>query len=771
MEEYKNVQTKSEETQNISIRDIIDFVWHLRWWIVGCGLLALFLGFFYVRMQTPVFSRTSWIMLNRDDGSTGSGELTMLSQLTGTRVRKKIDNEIFILRSPTLMSKVVEELNLNSRYYSYNLPAGDQKLRIFRWIFPKKLVEFYKDSPIEMVVIGDHLLPSSMLPQYIRMEIKADDEGDGFIVRKLVMNKSKFSIKGKFNFGDTLSVGHMRLCINTTELGKVEGDRRYLCTWTTPFRAAEKFLSNFTAEVQGDKRSNIYINNLCDVVMLTLEDNKAQRASDILNSLVIACNEDSKDYNNITSINTIKFIDERLKDISRELVDAESDVKEYQSRHSVVDFDSQAGASVTADMSYKNQLTEVKVQKRILSMIEDYLREDNTGEYRVIPANIGVSDAGLNNIIGRYNELVSERNRMIANSSATNPRVLSMTPSIEDGIKSIKLSVTQLLSAYSIREKELEKTLEQSQSRMSSMPAQQYAIQQLSRRVDIIEPLYQMLQQKREEAQIAMYVQSDNFRVIEAAFGSAIPIKPSPMRIYLIALILGCCMPPLIVWLRNVLRTKVENKKDLEDNVDAPIIATLLHNSGEADRLLERQDRDAFAEAFRMLRSNLRYLPETKVVQVTSSFPGEGKSYISSNLAVSLSHLEKKVLLVGMDFRKPILRKFFPKVKYDNQRNVISYLLGNTDDLAGLPHKSGVDANLDIVFSGPVPPNPTELLSLAKVKDFVDYYRKKYDYIVIDTTPFLPVPDSMLVNQYVDATLYVVRAGSTDLKVLKEIQN
>ena len=470
-----NAQLQEEESQGISLREIFDFVWRLRWWIVGCAFVALVAAVFFVRMQTPVYERTSWIMLNRDDGSQAAGEMSVLAEMTGTRVRKKIENELFILTSPTLMSKVVEQLGLNNRYYAYRMPIGDGRAKAFRWMSPKKKVEFYKNSPIELGIGTDPLIPTAMLPSGLAIEIKTDKNAEHFIIRNLRINSEKYKLDGVYNFGDTLSIGHLFISLNTTEVGNLEPNRRYLCTWLNSFRAAQGILASITTAQQGDRKT--YGMNQCDVVKVTMEDAVPERACDVLNTLVTVFNEDSKAYNNISSYNTIKFIDERLNDLSRELGNAESNVKEYQARHSVVDYSSQAGASVTADMNYQNQLTEVKLQKRILGMIEDYLKENKPGEYRVIPANIGVSDAGLNNIIGKYNDLVSERNRMIANSSETNPRVVSMTSSIEDGIQSIKLSVAQLLNVYSIREKELSRTLAESKSRMSSMPAQQYEIQ------------------------------------------------------------------------------------------------------------------------------------------------------------------------------------------------------------------------------------------------------------------------------------------------------
>ena len=761
---------QGNNSEYVSFRDIFDFIWRLKWWIVASAIAALIVAFVSVRMQSPVFQRTSWIMLNRDDGSTG--ELSMLTSMTGARVRKKIDNELFILKSPSLMKKVVEELNLNTRYYQIKLPVGDEKFAFLKNIIPiKTSVEFYKDSPFEFKVMADSLRPNAYQPQSAYIKFRNLSEDGKFVIKEARIGKHELKKTDKvFAYGDTLVVGSVRMIISLSGIGTPVPNTKYICSWVNAFRAAENFVSNMNTEVQGNTKTYSYLNS-CDVVMVRLLDNKPQRADDILNTLILRNNEESKLYSNLATINTINFIDERLAEISAELANAEEKVKEYQSKNTVIDLSSQANLTLSSDKQYQDKLIEVQLQKRILKMIADQLATTPAGQYNVIPSNVGVSNAGLNNVITQYNTLVAERNRLIANSSANNPRVLSMNSSLEDSKKAIEISIANLDKEYAIRERELENTVRKSQSKMTSMPKQQYEMQQLSRKLEIIEPLYLMLQQKREESQIAVYEQGDTFRIIEAAFGNPQPVSPKATQIYLIALILGCCLPPAVVWLRMHLRTKVETKKDVEDVVKAPIIATLPRKRENVGALIEKDGRDTFSEAFRMLRSNLKFLTDAKVFQVTSSIPGEGKSYVSANLALSISHIGKKVLLIGMDLRKPALRKLFPDLKVSQKNTVVSYLIGQVENPDDMVLPSGISENLDVVFAGPVPPNPTELLSSDKPAAMLEHFRKKYDIIIVDTTPCMPVSDSLLVNSLVDATLYIVRVDHTPLNLLADIQD
>ena len=754
--------SQPNNNSSMSIREIFEFLWRLRYWIVASAVAALAIAFFYVRMQNPVYQRSAWIRLNRNDGT--GAEMELLSEFSGTGLTKpNVENEVFIIKSPTMMSKVVDELGLNYRYYHYAMPVASS-LKVGRSLFSRKLVEYYEDNPFELTFCIDSLYPEDMRPGSLSIEFK-NLNGEEYQIKKIKVNGKKIDApQKKYCFADTVNLNGCQFALNITDADAMIDKDSYISSWTNSFSCARSFVKDLTVEAQGQKMK------LNDIVVLTMNDTKARRASDILNTLIFKVNDEARAYGNMAIVNTIKFIDQRLKDISKDLGAAEDDYKRYQSSKIVVDINSQSQVSIASDQQYTDQLNEVLLQLQVLDMISEYISEDNAGKYTVIPANIGINDAGLNSIIASYNTMVAERNRMISNSSESNPRVLSLNAQLDDQKRSIEISVANLVRIYSIRAKELAKTISAGKRKMADIPEQQFELQQLNRRLEVIEPLYLMLQQKREESQIRMYSQLETFRVIETAFGNSKPVSPNSRQIYLLAFILGCCIPPLAVWARMQLRTKVETKKDVTDKLSFNVISVLPKGDSVSNELISRNGRDITSEAFRNLRSNLQYLPDCKVIQVTSSIAGEGKSYVAANLAMSLSHVGKKVLIVGFDIRKPRLNKIFNPIN-SKYNSVVGYLIGKAESLDALVYPSGVSDTLDVIYAGPVPPNPTELLQQGRAADIISYFRSKYDYIIIDSAPYLPVSDSFIINSYADATLYTLRAGHTPLSILTEIQD
>jgi capsular exopolysaccharide synthesis family protein len=760
----KNHNNTVSRKQEISLGEIVDFVWRLRYWILLSVLITVSAAFIYVRLLTPMYERTTWVKLNRENEK--SNELYLLPEYTN-QSSKKNDNElfseIFVLKSPTTISKVVTQLGINTRYFQFTNPIFRRQTKACSLLNFRK-TEYYDNSPFELSIAGNPLYPEGMLPNSIAIEFK-DVEGKQFQIRKFTVDGKKFEYsKEPFAYGDSIPFGAFSLVLRLHgKTGSTKDCGKYLCTWRSSLSTASYIAKNLEASVQGKNKTQ------SDIIVITYRDNIPRRAEDILNTLVRVVNDDSRDYKNNATQSAISFIDQRLAVISSELGAAETDYKNYQSSRIAVDLESQTQLAVRGDMDYQKQLTEVQLQLRILDMISGYLAEAAPGEYKVIPANVGVSDAGLVNIIDNYNNLVTERNRMIANSSETNPRVISTQHQLADSKNAIGLSINNLLNVYRIREKELQRALGNSQRKMAEIPQQQFELQQLSRRMEVIEPLFQMLQQKREETQMIMYSSVDELRVIESAFGSSSPLYPNNGMIMLFAFFLGCCIPPAYVLLKNSINNKVMTKHDIMERIDAPLIATLPNNENRNYALIPQNGHDSSSEAFRMLRSNIQYLDGVKVIQVTSSVFGEGKSYVASNLALSIAYTGRKVILVGMDLRKPALYKIFPGVRPKPKNNVVGFLTGKCVKLGFAIENSGVCDTLDVLMSGPVPPNPTEILSFDKQKELIEKLRERYDYVIIDSAPYLLVSDSLLINPYVDATLFMIRAGFTDMRLFGEI--
>lgn len=761
-ENYNNThQQNLEQDGELSIGEIFGFLWKIKFWILISVVLALVGAHLYLKTQSNVYERTSYIKLNGGQKSSAS----QLSSLIGMDLggNKALDDEVFILQSPSMMQKVVEQLGLNTRYYHYVNPFTSKDFK--KDLLSIKQLEYYGDSPFSLALEPDPMYPQSMHPKSVRLEFVHNGDST-YTLNNLTVDGVKKSLDTKIlTYGRPILLNGLTLTLSADYKDELKKGDKYVSTWTESFASARSFLGGLSVTVQGAKA------NRTDIVALTYRDISPARAADIINTLSVVANKVAREYKNQSSKEVIDFIDGRLADIYNQLSAAEKDYKEYQSSRALVNNNAQTNLTLNSDRQYQDELTDILLQLEVLRMVYAFMIETPAGTYRVVPSYIVVSDAGLSSMISKYNDKVISRDRMVFNSSEINPKVLSINTELNASKKGIELSLENLLRVYTLRQRELEKVLDKSKDKIADIPEQQLQMQHLSRKVEVIEPLYRMLQQKREEIQISMYATEDIFRLIEAAFGNNSPVAPSRQMIYLIAFVLGFALCPGIMFLRLLLRGKVETKLDVEKATDAPILA-VLPRSGEKDYVLvPKTGRDHLSESFRMFRSNVQALPgDARVIQITSSVLGEGKSFVASNLALSLAYVGKKVLLMGMDLRRPALPKVF-KCEVDSKKALVTYLVGKVNDLDDIIIHSEQSHHLDMIFSGVIPPDPTALLSSTRAEHLIEKLKNRYDYVIIDSAPYFPVTDSSIINKYVDATIYVVRCDYTSLKLLKEIDH
>nr|MCR5571402.1 hypothetical protein [Bacteroidales bacterium] len=363
MESFEEkVNSRLDENGEINVKDILDLFWRLKWWIVGAMFAALLLGFIYVRLQTPTYERTAAVMLSSGDSSTSS-ELALLSDLSGRRMTRKIDNEVYILKSPSLMQRVVEELGLETRYYRYFVPIGNGHIHILRGLFDVKRGEYYNDNPFALRVENDPLYPDELQPQSIYIKFKNRDS-QNLIVKKMTINGKKVrEAKGRYAYGEAITVGAHKYYVDMLLPAEMIDGDIYECVRNSSFRTAQSFLTRLDAAVvQGSQRYA----NASDVVALTMTDAIPRRAEDILNTLITKDNEEARAFSSQTTRATVEFIDSRLEEISKDLGDAETQYKNYQASSSVVDITSQSQLALTSDQAYQDQLNEVRMQLRIL---------------------------------------------------------------------------------------------------------------------------------------------------------------------------------------------------------------------------------------------------------------------------------------------------------------------------------------------------------------------------------------------------------------------
>ena len=743
MTEYThNDYNVREEESSVDIKKILNVVWGMRWYIVISVVLCLLLAYAYNRVTRTRYTANGKIMLVTQ--RTNNADMLAITDMINGGNNSNVNNEVEILRSRAMMQKVVEELGLN---YTF---TKDRAV---------KTIYFYDNSPFDVLVDSTENFAN---PPEARITIIPEDDNT-FTIKSILIRKAKYPFdKRVYRFGEEIPIGGHNIAIVRTHLGNVVYGDKYTISMAPSFQTAKALVKNLTVSPNSTK---VYERN--DVINLSYNDFIPKRGENILDWLVIKYNDDARYFSSRATANTIEFLEERLGIIEDELGAIENRFQSYRRSNTVVDVASQSQMTLSTDAKYEEQLNAIDVQIELLSIIKDYVSSMDKG-LTIIPANIGITDVGLNATINQFNTLLMERNRMLASSSESNPLVIQADNQLQDLLSSIVSSVRNLEKSYKLQHTNVNQKLREAKGRLSQVPIQQQEISSFERQRQIKEPLYILLQQKKEEAMISLYAISDQCKVVDSAANTSLPTSPNRKMIYLMALLLGIIIPPGLFFLRQALKSKVEGKLDITSRTDIPILASIPNNE-KGSQLMEVTGRDPFEETMRILRSNVRYLGH-RVFQVTSSVPGEGKSFISSNLAMTLAHTGLKVLIVGIDLRKPQLAKIFDIHQHHDQ-GLTPYLAGKTDDLdASIVHGVKDVPTLDVLPAGVIPPNPSELIESQRMQKAVDYLKSlDYDYLIFDSAPYLPVADATIFNRYVDANIFMLRAGVCELRFVEDL--
>ena len=739
MQEYNN--NFREDNSSLDLKKILNVIWGMRWIILASVILCLALAYIYNRITRTQYTANAKILLVTK--GSGASDMIQITDLVMGGANSKVTNEIEVINSRGMMQRVVEELGLN---YSY------AKKR------PVKSILYYGNNPFAVVVDSTENYPT---PPSTQMTIVPQDSAT-FKITKLLVNGRKYPYENKeYHFGEPFALSEHSLVIEPTHLSQYETGDSYIISMQPAINTAKGLLHHLT--VTGRLKAN----ERSEIISLSYVDVLPKRAEDILNSLIRNYNDDAREFNSKAIVNTIDFLNDRLEIVEEELGALESQFQSYRRSNTVVDVHSQSQLTLSSDAKYEEELSAIEVQIQLLGIVKEYVNSMN-GNLNVIPANIGITDVGLNATINQFNTLLMERNRMVASSSESNPLVIQADSQLAELLASIVSSIRNLEKSYNLQRENVNNRLRQSKGRLASIPTQQQELSRFDRQQQVKEPLYILLQQKKEEALISLYAITDQCKVIDSAANTAVPTAPNKKMIYLLAFLLGFCIPPAIFFLRQALKSKVEGKLDITTRTDIPILASI-PLSDTPGELMKVTGREPFEETMRILRSNIRYLGH-KLFQVTSGVPGEGKSYISANLALTLAHTGLKVLLVGIDLRKPQLAKLF-SIHQHHDEGLVPYLVGRTDDLLpSIIHGCNGVETLDVLPCGVVPPNPSELIESQRMADTVDFLKTLgYDYILFDSSPYLPVADATTFNRYVDANIFLLRAGVCELKFVEDL--
>ena len=656
---------------------------------------------------------------------------------------KNIDNELEVLRSKTLVKEVVNQLNL---YITYK--DEDE--------FPAK--SLYKTSPVQVSLTPQEAekLSSPMVVEMILQPKGSIDVNVTVGEKEYQKHFEKLPAifptdEGTLAFFQDVDSVTLQ---DGTKVPRIEKNVRYItATINKPMRVAKGYCNSLSIAPTSKTTS---------VAVISLKNSSLQCGQDFINQLLEMYNRNTNNDKNEIAQKTAEFIDERISIISKELGSTEADLETFKRDAGITDLTSEAQIALAGNAEYEKKSVENRTQISLVNDLRKYLRGN---EYEVLPSNVGLQDAALIGAIERYNEMLVERKRLLRTSTENNPAIVNLDTSIRAMKANVQATLEGTLQGLMITKSNLDREASRYSRRISNAPGQERAYVSIARQQEIKAGLYLMLLQKREENAIALAATANNAKIIDEAIADDTPVSPKGKMIYLIALVLGVGIPVGIIYLIELTKFKIEGRADVEKLTSVPIIGDIPLTDEKNDKngsiaVFENKN-NLMSETFRNIRTNLQFMLDNdqKVILVTSTVSGEGKSFVSANLAISLSLLGKKVVIVGLDIRKPGLNKVFHLS--NKEKGITQYLSNPETDLMELVQPSDINNNLFILPGGAVPPNPTELLARNGLDKAIETLKKNFDYVILDTAPIGMVTDTLLVGRVADLSVYVCRADYT----------
>jgi capsular exopolysaccharide synthesis family protein len=715
-------------SQSSEMRDFI--MRYLRYlpWLIVCFALSLVVAYIKIRYTVPIYHVQSTLLIKNDAESSPTGKDDRLGELFMAHPTTNLNNEIEVLRSSPVIARVVKDLGLQVSYYI----KGSVRSSLL-----------YKESPFTLQVV------------------QMQDPTTGFEFAVTGVNDQHFAIVDKSGtthaYGEPFKVGN-NVCVLTRNFGidlKIFPTRDFYIDWQPAIEAARGLAGSIRIA---------QLNDFASILTLSIETENVTLGQDMLNTLMAVYDSLIIEDKNRIAINTMKFIDDRLSSLRDSLGGVEGNLRSFMEKNGIFDITSQSKEYITGISDGAKNLETSSVQLSILDWLIEYIsKPENT--YNAVPTNLGIAEPSLLQLFTDYNKLQLQRETNLKTAPPDNPMIKSMDASLERLRQNMLQALQNIRQANLITRSALSLQNNQFQGQLQAMPGKSQHQLAIQRQEEILQELYYFLLQKKLETSISSASTISNSKVVEPAVGGTEPIIPNHNSLYMSYAIIGLIIPIAFIVVVELMSDKVANRMEIQKATDAPILGEIGHSEDEKTLVVTTNSRRFIAEQFRIIRTNLRYITgknETPVILVTSSFSGEGKSFVSTNMGAVMALAGKKTVVMEFDIRKP---KIISGLDLKRKMGITNYIIGSAS-FEDLPVKvEGVD-NFYVIPCGPIPPNPAELLLSPRLAELIEFAKRNFEVVILDTAPIGLVSDAINLASFADCTIYIVRRGHTPRRLL-----
>jgi tyrosine-protein kinase Etk/Wzc len=714
-------------SQSSEMRDFIMRYLKYLPWIIVCFTLSLVFAYIKIRYTVPIYHVQSTLLIKNDVESSPTGKDDRLTSLFMANPTTNLNNEIEVLRSSPVIARVVKDLGLQISYYN----KGSVRSSLL-----------YKDVPFKLQVL------------------QLQDSLNGFSFFITALNDQRFTIdKGSasYVYGVPFKIGN-NICVLTRDAGvslKMFQIHDFYISWQPAIESARQLAGNIKIS---------QLNDFASILTLSIETENIALGQDMLNTLMAVYDSLIIEDKNRIAINTMNFIDDRLSSLKDSLGGVEGNLRNFMEKNGIFDISGQSKEYMSGISDDAKSLQISNIQLNILDWLIDYIsKPENT--YKAVPTNLGIAEPQLQTLFSDYNKMQLQREINLKTTPPENPMIKGMDASLERLRQNMLQALQNVRQANVITRNSLALQNNQFQGQLKAMPSKSQHQLAIQRQEEILQELYYFLLQKKLETSISSASTISNSKVVEPAVGGADPVIPNHNSLYMSCATIGLIIPIAFIVIIELMSDKVGNRMEIQKATNAPILGEIGHSEDIKTLVVTVNSRRFIAEQFRIIRTNLRYITgknETPVILVTSSFSGEGKSFISTNMGAVMALAGKKTVVMEFDIRKP---KIISGLDLKRKMGITNYIIGSAS-FEDLPVKvEGVD-NFYVIPCGPIPPNPAELLLSPRLAELIQYAKRNFEVVILDTAPIGLVSDAINLAAFADCTLYIVRRGHTPRRLL-----